>query len=105
MPRTKSITIKKHGARCVVSPPLIVVAPVDQVKVFNTTGQTVQIHILELRRTYSIPPTVFGAKAPYILTIPKNARPGAYHYVVVCPRPPIFLITSGLPIIIVPRLR
>jgi plastocyanin len=104
MPRTKSITIKRLGTRCVVSPALIVVAPGDLVKVFNTTGQTAQIYILELRRTYSIPPTVFGARAPYILTVPKNARPGAYHYVVVCHRPSNICITSGLPIIIVPRL-
>lgn len=102
MRRTNNIVIKKQGTRCVVSPPLIVVAPGDKVTVNNTTGKTVAIHIVELNRTYKIPPTPFGTSARHPLTVP-NVRPGAYHYVVICSAQVEFCITSGLPIIIVPR--
>ncbi len=102
MTHTKSIVIKKQGTRCVVRPPLIVVSPGEKVTVNNTTGKTVAIHIVELNRTYKIPPTPFGSRPPYTITVP-NVRPGAYHYVVICFAQVEFCITSGLPIIIVPR--
>lgn len=97
MMRTRTIRIKQAGNRCYIEPSVIVLAPGDKVKVINLTKQTIYMHILGTNTVIVIP------QQSSITWVVPRLRTGAYPYVAFCYELASFCLTTGLPIIIVPK--
>jgi len=97
MTRTRTIRIKQTGNRCYLEPSVIVLAPGDKIKTINMTKHTIYMHILGTNKVIVIRPNTS------ISWVVPQLRTGSYPYVAFCYELASFCLTSGLPIIIVPK--